>query len=104
MSSQQKRDTLSNDEKKSLNDKKIEEDIEHPSDVIGGWGPTQKRVVFYLILIYCVAPFSNSHIIYTAPSKVGITMAVGTYFFETFLNFGILYSKHEYLLKQRNLN
>ena len=70
MSSEQQRDTLSTDEKQSLNDYKFENEIEHPSDVIGGWGPTQKRIVFYLILIYFVAPFSNSHIIYTAPSKV----------------------------------
>ena len=70
MSSEKQQDTLSIDEKESLNDNRHEEQIEHPSDVIGGWGPTQKRIVFYLILIYFVAPFSNSHIIYTAPSKV----------------------------------
>ena len=58
MSSKQKRDTLSIDEKESLNDNKFEEkEIEHPSDVIGGWGPTQKRVVFYLIVIYCFSFF-----------------------------------------------
>ena len=70
MSSEKQEDTLSIDEKQSLNNDKFEEEIEHPSDVIGGWGPTQKRIVVYLILIYFVAPFSNSHIIYTAPSKV----------------------------------
>ena len=47
-----------------------EDKIEHPSDVIGSWGPTQRRVISYLILVYCVAPFSNSHIVFTAPSNV----------------------------------
>ena len=71
MSSEQKRDTVSINEKQCINDEEFEEEkIEHPSDVIGGWGPTQKRIVFYLVLIYCVAPLSNSHIIYTAPSNV----------------------------------
>ena len=73
MSSEKQRDTLSVDIKKCIVDIQIEEhekSIEHPSDVIGGWGPTQKRVVFYLILMYCVAPFSNSHFVFSSPSKV----------------------------------
>ena len=70
MSSEKQRDTLSVDEKQCVNDEEFDEHIEHPSDVIGDWGPTQKRIVFYLILIYIVAPFSNTHVIYTAPSKV----------------------------------
>ena len=55
-------------EAKSLNDNADE--IKHPSDVIGSWGPTQKRVVLYLILIYTIAPFSNSTFVYIAPSNV----------------------------------
>lgn len=47
----------------------LEDDIvEHPSDVIGGFGPLQRTIVIYLIVIYLVAPFNNSHIVFTAPN------------------------------------
>jgi len=49
-------------------EKEEDEPIEHPSHVIGGWGPTQRRIVLYLVLIYMVAPFSNSHFVFTAPT------------------------------------
>ena len=46
-----------------------EDKVEHPSDVIGGFGPLQKTIVIYLIVTYLVAPFNNSHIVFTAPNS-----------------------------------
>lgn len=42
--------------------------IEHPSDVIGAFGPLQRSIFLYLCLIYIVAPLNNNHIVFTAPN------------------------------------
>ena len=78
MENEAKSETTFMDNKHSINnstdktDKSIEDDneIEHPSDVIGGWGPTQQRVVISIVLVYMIAPFSKNNIVYTAPSNV----------------------------------
>ena len=44
-----------------------DEKVEHPSDVIGGFGPFQRRIFFYLMLIYIVAPLNNVNIVFIAP-------------------------------------
>ena len=42
-------------------------DAKHPSDVIGNWGPVQKRIVFFLAFVYVIAPFNNLTIPFYAP-------------------------------------
>ena len=44
-----------------------DEIIEHPSDVIGGFGPMQRTIIIWLIVCFMVAPFNNHHIVFTAP-------------------------------------
>jgi OCT family organic cation transporter-like MFS transporter 4/5 len=44
-----------------------DEAIEHISDIIGQFGPMQRRIILYLILIYCIAPFHFSDSIFSAP-------------------------------------
>lgn len=39
----------------------------HPSDVIGNWGPVQKRLLFVLILCYIIGPLNNASIVFYAP-------------------------------------
>ena len=46
----------------NVHEKAIE--AKHPSDVIGDWGPIQRRIVFLLIVTYLVAPFNNMAIIF----------------------------------------
>ena len=56
--------------RKSLDREKQEDElsiIEHPSDIIGGFGPLQQNILIYLIVMYMVAPFNNNHIVFTAP-------------------------------------
>ncbi|XP_074598883.1 organic cation transporter protein-like [Brevipalpus obovatus] len=38
--------------------------IEHVSDLIGSWGPFQRRIFVLAILVYAVSPFSNASIDY----------------------------------------
>lgn len=34
--------------------------IEHVSDLIGSWGPFQRRLFFLIIIVYAISPFSNA--------------------------------------------
>src|SRR2546421_462660 len=43
--------------------------VYHPSDVIGSWGPLQRRIFFAIVTLYCVAPFSNSVIVFITPKQ-----------------------------------
>lgn len=43
--------------------------VHHPSDVIGSWGPLQRRIFFAIVTLYCVAPFSNSVIVFITPKQ-----------------------------------
>ena len=43
-----------------------DDEVQHPFDVIGGWGPTQQHVVFYTFM-FTVAAFTHNH---TTPSNV----------------------------------
>lgn len=38
--------------------------IQHVSDLIGSWGPFQKRLFIILTFVYAVSPFSNTSLIY----------------------------------------
>lgn len=44
-----------------------EDEIRHPSDVIGDWGPIQRNVFLVVTLVYFLGPFQNKHIVFTAP-------------------------------------
>jgi MFS family permease len=46
-----------------------DENIHHPSEVIGGWGPMQQRIFIILTLIYVIAPLNNLSIVFTAPKS-----------------------------------
>ena len=46
----------------------IPDTVEHPSDIIGEWGPMQRAIMICLLIIYIVAPFNNIHIVFTAPN------------------------------------
>lgn len=39
----------------------------HPSDVIGNWGPVQRRIVYFLAFVYIIAAFNNLTIPFYAP-------------------------------------
>uniref|UniRef100_T1K5P1 Major facilitator superfamily (MFS) profile domain-containing protein n=1 Tax=Tetranychus urticae TaxID=32264 RepID=T1K5P1_TETUR len=41
-----------------------QERIEHVSDLIGSWGPLQKRLFLLLSIIYCVSPYTNASLFY----------------------------------------
>lgn len=57
-------------ELKPINDKYryslSQERIEHVSDLIGSWGPLQKRLFFLLGVIYCASPYNNASLFYYA--------------------------------------
>ena len=62
------------EEQPSTSDKMIvnnneDEEINHPSQVIGGWGPMQQRMFIILAIIYIVAPLNNLSIVFTAPKS-----------------------------------
>ena len=40
--------------------------IEHVSDLIGSWGPLQKRLFLLLGVIYCASPYNNASLFYYA--------------------------------------
>lgn len=42
------------------------ERVEHISDIIGSWGPLQKRLFLFLGIIYCVAPYNNASLFFYA--------------------------------------
>ncbi|XP_074598887.1 organic cation transporter protein-like isoform X2 [Brevipalpus obovatus] len=49
---------------KSSEDTDYDGPIEHVSDLIGSWGPFQKRLFLLAIIVYAVSPFSNASIDY----------------------------------------
>lgn len=44
-----------------------EDRIKHPSDVIGSWGPFQRRMFIFLTIIYSLAVFQNLSLVFYAP-------------------------------------
>jgi hypothetical protein len=53
----------------------LDEDVKHPSHVIGDWGPVQQKIFIVITLIYMIAPFQNLSIVFTAP-KMDFTCIV----------------------------
>lgn len=51
------------DESKDLNQNGSEE-IEHIADLIGPWGPFQRRIFFILAIVFSISPFSNASLTY----------------------------------------
>jgi MFS family permease len=51
------------------NNSNQDEDINHPSEVIGGWGPMQQRIFIILTVMYIIAPLNNLNIVFTAPKS-----------------------------------
>ena len=45
----------------------LNEDVKHASDIIGNWGPVQRKVFLFFILLYIVAPFQNLSMVFYAP-------------------------------------
>ena len=35
--------------------------VQHPSDIIGNWGPCQRNLVIFIMLIYMIAPLQVNH-------------------------------------------
>lgn len=59
----------------SQNSLNSDDEIKHPSDVIGDWGPVQHKIFVVITLIYMIAPFQNLSIVFTAP-KMDFTCIV----------------------------
>ena len=55
---------MENDPVLKSEDQKIEnnndEKIEHIADLIGSWGPFQRKLFIILTIVYSISPFSNS--------------------------------------------
>ena len=43
------------------------DEIRHPSDIIGNWGPFQLRMFLFLTIIYSIAVFQNLSLVFYAP-------------------------------------
>ena len=64
------KETTPSSSAKMMNNNPIkEEEINHPSQVIGGWGPMQQRIFIMLAVIYIVAPLNSLSIVFTAPKS-----------------------------------
>ena len=42
-------------------------DVKHASDIIGNWGPIQRKVFLFFVIIYTVGPFQNLSLVFFAP-------------------------------------
>lgn len=41
-----------------------QQNVQHIADIIGSWGPYQRKLMFLLIICYWAAPFNNQSLLY----------------------------------------
>lgn len=51
-----------------LNENDNSDQIKHASDIIGSFGPFQRNILIFLVILYFVAPFQNAGIVFYTPT------------------------------------
>src|ERR1700755_1276052 len=53
--------------KKVVHDDESPDDVKRASDIYGDWGPLQRNVTIFFVMLYIVASFQNTGVIFYLP-------------------------------------